>query len=302
MNLIQLEYLATTERAGSFSAAARELFVTPQTVSKALGALEAELGVSLFARSGRQITLTDEGRLLAGRARDVLADADDLRSVAARLRASHAGVSGRLTVAVASEPIRGQLVPGALLEAFRAVHPDVELTCLANSSEACLDAVRYGIADAAVTLGYTTRSGLSWTRLYSFAFHLTLAPGNPLVACSRIRMEDLADVLVATPTDFRCSYRIIKERGEEHGVCIRYADVPATEEAHRAFLEDGGVIFTSAHPQLIETYPELAVRPFEPSGGVVIPVCLVWREDERSPALSLLERCLAQEARRTQLR
>lgn len=302
MNLIQLEYLVATARTGNFSEAARGLFVTPQTVSKALGSLETELGVSLFSRNGKRLSLTDEGQLIVERARDVLAGCDDVRGTAARLRATHSGEPESLTVAVASEPIRGQLVPESLLSAFRGAHPGIELTCLPNMSEACLDALRYGIADAAITLGYTTRSGLSWTKLYSFAFHLTLAPDNPLAERERIHLVDLADVPIATPTDFRCTYRIVRERCEEHGIAARYEDVPGTPEAHRAFLEKGGVIFTSAHPQLAERYPELAVRPFETGEGIAIPVCLVWREDSENPAVPVLERFLATEVRRERLR
>lgn len=302
MNLVQLEYLVATVRAGNFSEAARELFVTPQTVSKALGSLEAELGVPLFSRDGKRLSVTDEGRLLAERARDVLASCDDVRRTAARLRAAHSGEAESLTVAVASEPIRGQLVPESLLSAFRGAYPGVELTCLPNASEACLDALHYGIADAAITLGYTTRPGLRWTKLYPFAFHLTIAPDNPLAERERIHLADLVGAPIATPTDFRCTYRIVRDRCEEHGIAAVYADVLGTPEAHRGFLEEGGVIFTSAHPQLAERYPELVVRPFEPGEGVVILVCLVWCEDSENPAVPALERFLVTEVRRKRLR
>lgn len=202
MNLTQLEYLAAAVRVGSFSGAARELFVMPQTVSKALAALENELGVPLFSHNGKRVVATEEGRLLTERAHDVLAACDDVRGTAARLRTARSGEPQSLTLAVASEPIRGRLAPESLLDAFRNAHRDIAFTCLSNASEACLDALRYGISDAALTLGYTTRPGLRWTKLYPFSFHLTLAPDNPLAACECIRVAELAGVSIATPTDY----------------------------------------------------------------------------------------------------
>lgn len=53
MNFNQLSYLVEAARLGSFSMAATQLYVTPQTVSKALGEFEDELGITLFVRNGR---------------------------------------------------------------------------------------------------------------------------------------------------------------------------------------------------------------------------------------------------------
>lgn len=63
MQLIQLRYFCTVARCRNMSRAADELWVSQPALSKAIGALEDELGVKLFDRVGRSIQLNDAGRL-----------------------------------------------------------------------------------------------------------------------------------------------------------------------------------------------------------------------------------------------
>ena len=65
---------ATLARTGSFTLAARELFLTQSAVSHAIKALENELEVRLFDRHGRSVTLTPAGRQLLDHAHRILAE------------------------------------------------------------------------------------------------------------------------------------------------------------------------------------------------------------------------------------
>lgn len=67
-----LRYFLTVAKEQSFTKAAEQLHITQPTLSRQLAALEEELGVSLFIRSGRNITLTEEGILLKRRALEIL--------------------------------------------------------------------------------------------------------------------------------------------------------------------------------------------------------------------------------------
>src|SRR2546426_12387392 len=72
LDVTRLRVLAAVARHGSVTAAARELNYAQPSVSHHLARLEAETGAQLTQRSGRGIRLTDAGRLLAGRAEEVL--------------------------------------------------------------------------------------------------------------------------------------------------------------------------------------------------------------------------------------
>ncbi len=84
MTLQQLLYFRTAAELGSFNAAARTLHCTQPAVSDQVRRLEEELGVSLFARTGRGLTLTAAGRTFLGHAQRVTDAAQDAQTSVGR--------------------------------------------------------------------------------------------------------------------------------------------------------------------------------------------------------------------------
>lgn len=73
MNFKHLHYFWRVAKAGSVARASEQLHLTPQTLSGQIGLLEDDLGMPLFAKSGRNIELTEAGRLALGYAQDIFA-------------------------------------------------------------------------------------------------------------------------------------------------------------------------------------------------------------------------------------
>ncbi len=115
MGLDRLTGLIAFARAGSlgsYTAAARSLSISPSAVSKSVQRLEQRLGVSLFTRTTRSLTLTPEGRELHGRALKLLQDAEEIEQVAMTARSEPSGV---LRIA-ASLPLGIHVIAPALPE------------------------------------------------------------------------------------------------------------------------------------------------------------------------------------------
>src|SRR5687768_11750326 len=89
--------LAAVAQAGSFSRAAGPLGLTPSGVSRAVGRLEERLGVRLFQRHARAVTLTDEGRRLHALVTPLLGSIED---AANEVAGSSASPRGNLRVSV----------------------------------------------------------------------------------------------------------------------------------------------------------------------------------------------------------
>lgn len=87
MELEQLRIFLAVAECSSFTGAARRLFVSHSTTSRAVAALEAELGVRLFTRDRRSVELTEAGRVLRAEGGKLLQAAD---AAAAAVRAAGA--------------------------------------------------------------------------------------------------------------------------------------------------------------------------------------------------------------------
>lgn len=142
---------------GSYTAAARSLSISPSAVSKSIQRLEKQLGVSLFARTTRSLTLTAEGRDLHERALRLLNDAEEIEQAAKAARTEPAGT---LRIA-ASLPI-GLHVIAPVLPQFRRLHPKVNIDL--RLSDHMVDLIEGGF-DVAVRIGDLSDSRLLSRRL-----------------------------------------------------------------------------------------------------------------------------------------
>ena len=151
-----LAMFAAIVEQGSFSAAARQLGLSPSAVSRTVDRIEARLGVRLLLRSTRALALTAEGQSYLQAARRILADLDD----AEQQIADQGAPRGRLRVSAAHSHGRLCVVP--LLGEFAALYPhilvDIALT------DAVVD-VAAGQADVAVRFGPLADSALTARKL-----------------------------------------------------------------------------------------------------------------------------------------
>ncbi|MCM5680413.1 LysR family transcriptional regulator [Schlegelella sp. S2-27] len=153
---------------GSLAAAARSLDLEPPAVTKRLAALERRLGVRLFHRTTRRLSLTDEGELFCGRAREVLARLSSLES---ELQDSVGEARGAIRLASSFGFGRRWVAPA--LARFQQAHPRVELKL--ELMEHLPDLASAGL-DAAVWLWSPTRASSVARKLASNRRVLVAAP------------------------------------------------------------------------------------------------------------------------------
>lgn len=116
----EMQVFQRVVESGSFSEAARLLLMTPSTVSKLIGRIEARLGVRLLERSTRRLSLTAEGQVFYERSLALLAELDEIER---GLSQGAASADGTIRVN-ASVPI-GTMALEPLLPAFWAEHPRI---------------------------------------------------------------------------------------------------------------------------------------------------------------------------------
>ncbi|RKH42673.1 LysR family transcriptional regulator [Corallococcus sicarius] len=152
-NLITLESFVRSAQSTSFSAAARGLGLTPAAVSQNVARLEARLGVRLFQRSTRGLTLTESGERFL---RDVSGGLETLQTAIANVSASAGQPAGLLKVSMPPALGLGYLVP--LLKDFAARHPGVIPDWHMDNRH--VDLINEGF-DAAIGGGFDLPSGFA---------------------------------------------------------------------------------------------------------------------------------------------
>lgn len=144
------EFLAVATHR-SFSRAAKELGVHPSIVSRRIKALEARLGVSLFARHTRSVRLTEAGRALEPAARDILQRLTDAEAATSVYSGEVKG-----TLRLSCPASFGQIAIAPLLAEFGALHPSLSIDL--RLSDAYVDLVTSDV-DAAVRIGAIDQGG-----------------------------------------------------------------------------------------------------------------------------------------------
>ncbi|UPG87622.1 LysR family transcriptional regulator [Luteibacter aegosomatis] len=167
---------------GSFAAAARALGVTPAAVGKNVAGLESDLGVRLFQRSTRHLSLTEAGETFRLEAQGSL---DHLNAVIANARARTSGPAGILRVALPNAFGRDYIVPmlPGFLQAYPRVTPDWRF------DNRPVDLIADGF-DVAIGGGFDLRPGL---------VARALAPAHRILVASPTFVRDHA--VVRTPGD-----------------------------------------------------------------------------------------------------
>jgi DNA-binding transcriptional LysR family regulator len=179
MDIHQLKTFVVVAREGSITRASEQLHLSQPAVSAHIKAMEDTLGVTLFERTSRGMSLTRDGERLLGKAEQTLASHQELMAEAARIKGR---LTGRLRLGASSNSSKTAI--GHLLIGLSERFPEIEVALRHGTSVEILSGVRNGTLDA----GYYIETGdpepdLATVEVSRFAIHVAAPPG--LVAASR---------------------------------------------------------------------------------------------------------------------
>ncbi|MBW3542162.1 MAG: LysR family transcriptional regulator [Planctomycetes bacterium] len=244
MELRHLRTFAAAAELQSFTQAARRLSLTQAAVSQHVAALEKELKVSLFARSGRSVSPTDAGRRLYDYARrilDLLAEAEHEVGDASQV------VRGTLSIAASTVPAES-LLPELLLE-FHERHPDVRPVVIVSDSAAATRAVENDEAELGFIGEPPHASQLASRPLASDELVLVLPAEHELARRKRLKPADLAGLsfLMREPGSGsrRCVEHALEQAGLSPGELTVALEMNSNDAIRRAVERGAGAAFLS---------------------------------------------------------
>lgn len=259
---MEIKHLATfciVAETLNFSAAANHLHMAQSTVTTHIQALERELGVALFNRMPRQVTLTPNGEKLHAYARRLL----DLETEMVAAVSGAGEPEGTLTIGASETVLTYRLPP--LLRAYRERYPAVGLRLRPFPFDELLDRARQGNIDLAFIFDQPQDSrSLHIRRLVEEPLLLVAAPDHPLTACETVRPADLEGESILF-TELNCGYRPLFEHaltaaGTRPNTNLEFQSLEAIKQCVIAGLG-------------VTLLPEVALRR-EVSHGELVP--LAW--------------------------
>ena len=196
MNFHQLQYAVAIARHGlSVTHAASALGTSQPAISRALKALERELGFDLFVREGRAFSrVTPQGAKVLEYANRALAEIDSLKAVAADLNQDNRG-----TLSIATTHTQARYVLPPVIRAFRANYPKVRLHLHQGTSEQIAEMVARDRVDFAIATG-SEELFPHLVRLPVYRWHraVVVPRGHPLASAGKLTLKKLAEYPIVT--------------------------------------------------------------------------------------------------------
>ena len=250
MKLHQLRYVWEVARHNlNVTATATDLFTSQPGISKQIRLLEDELGVEIFARSGKHLSrITTAGRIILDKAGRILQEVDSIKAVAEEYRNETRG-----TLAIATTHTQARYVLPGVLTALRDAYPDVSLHMRQGNTEQIGEMASSGLVDFAIAPealdGYRE---LVMMPCYRWNRCVVVPRGHRLAERAQLTLEDLEAYPVVT-YDAGFSERLpvaghADAEGEDNGLNVAFSAVDT--DVIKTYVRLGfgiGVIASMAH-------------------------------------------------------
>ena len=279
--LRQLQYFVAVAEQGSVTRAAQNLSISQSSVTEAIKELESDLGVELFERHPRGLTITHNGHQFLRHATKILATVSDART---SFSGQQNAAAGTLNIGVTS--LVAGYVLSDLLARYRRACPGVEVSAIEDNGGYLEHLLVGGELDVAVMVisNLRDRMALQAEILETSPYRLWLPMGHPLVSADIISVADITrEPLIMLTIDEieENTGKLLTALGARPHVAFRTRSVEAVRSR----------VATGAGVALL---PDLVYRPWslegdriesrDVSGSLpVVQVGMVWRKGSSLP-------------------
>ncbi|MCM8710755.1 LysR family transcriptional regulator [Clostridium sp. SYSU_GA19001] len=218
MNTESLQYFIKVYEKKSISSAAKDLFITPQGLSKTIKQLETDLQVELFCRGTRGMEATEYGELLYARAKHICYLMDDIKKEISIMSREKSTISVVVTYSASTA------VPTKLLFGFSKLYPNVQMKLREFPDEYPIYKLFEEEADAGLIMGHEGIENCEYDLVVSGEVVIAVPKNHPLSVKDEISVMDLENVPL-----------VIKsvEEGKEHSFidkCLEFGFTPHIEQ------------------------------------------------------------------------
>lgn len=195
MEIRVLRYFLTVVREGGINRAAEVLHITQPTLSRQLSQLEEEVGVKLFHRGARKITLTNEGILLRRRAEEILSLVDRTEN---ELTLQEELVEGRIVIGCGE--LAAVQVLAEMIESFHKKYPLVSYDLFTANADLVKEQMEKGLIDIGILLEPIDMEKFDFIRMAGKErWGVLMRPDDPLAKREAVGAKDLENLPLILP-------------------------------------------------------------------------------------------------------
>lgn len=266
-----------------YGQAAQKLHIAVSTLSKQIALLEEKLGMILFVRNPKVVTLTEAGRAYAAEARASLAHAKKAGNAA---RAANEGLERIL--AAGHSPYTDPTLVSMLFSIDLPLGPNIKVQLHSDFAFHLVRDLLAGKLDVALVAWPPEGAALTLVKIATDPLYVALPEGHPAAELEQVMLSDLANDhwILFNKRIHLLLYDAILERARAYGIrSNEIHHIVTGEEAVHLVLEHAGVAFMTKSVAMRNQQPGVAMKPLGEE-RLQIKTYLALRADESSPMVN----------------
>ncbi|MBR7794967.1 LysR family transcriptional regulator [Agaribacter marinus] len=277
MEIKHLQYFIEVTRAGSFTQAATTLYITQPAISRIIKSLEEELGVSLFIRSRKQLSLTEAGRVLYEHAQNFV---EQYQAMMLDLDQVQQLKKGHMRIGLPS--ITNSFFFSQLIASFHEEYPEITFQLDEDGSKRIEEKVLHDKLDFGVVVLPTTHDEFYHYSFIKEGLKVVVPSGHPLAVKQQVRLLDLKhESFIMFNKDFSLRDSIVtacEDAGFEPYIISETSQLDFMEEM---VASNVGITLLpeSTSTELTNDVKAIAVE----NPTIVWDLALIWKRDRQLP-------------------
>lgn len=203
MELRQLKYLVSIGESGTFTAAAKELYISQSALSQQIKRMEEELGVPLFNRTRNRLQFTQAGELLHKRARQIVKEVDEAKTAIGELEEL---CRGSLHIGVV-QTVNAYLIPGAVSQ-FSSKYPDIQLNIAELSAPEIENRIENFELDMGISFAPPDASNITFDPLFEEELLFIAHQDHPMTGRETVNVSEFNGEDLILLSNHFCTRRI----------------------------------------------------------------------------------------------
>ena len=271
MDIRVLRYFLAVAREQSFSTAAERLFLSQPTLSRQLKELEDELGKTLFIRSNKGVTLTEEGMILRKRAEEIV---DLMDKTEQEVRQSNDNVSGTVYIG-AGETYAIKLIADTA-HRLKADYPDIHYSFFSGNGTDVMEKLERGLLDFGLVFGNIDKTKYEAIEIpLHDTWGVLMRRDEKIAQKSSVSISDVSGfdlIIPRQPNHSTMLSEMIAEQAPDANIVAEYNLI-----YNASVMVNEGIGSAITLDRLINVSGDskLCFRPFEPRMEAIC--CFIWK-------------------------